>query len=112
MCIYFTKEFTFLLIFQFGTGSCSGDSGGPLFFKDKSATPFRHVQVGIVQGGAGECGNEKFPGLFARLDNHDVLNFIYKTAFGKTISARSLLLGKKLLKINISVDFKYTQVSI
>ena len=65
-----------------------------------------------MQGGAGACGSQIFPGIYARLDDYDVLNFIYKTAFGKTVSARSLLLGKKLLKINISVDFKYTQVSI
>ena len=81
--------FYFFLSLQFGSSSCSGDSGGPLSFNDKSATPSRHVQVGIVQGGAGECGNEKFPGLYARLDDHDVLNFIYKTAFGKTIDLPS-----------------------
>ena len=87
--IYITKEFTLLLIFQFGTGSCSGDSGGPLVFYDKSNKPHRHVQVGIVQGSAGECGNDRFPGIYARLDNYDVLNFIRKTAFGESISLPS-----------------------
>ena len=89
-------SFFILFILQFGSGSCSGDSGGPLFFNDKSSTPFRYVQVGIVQGGAGECGNERFPGLYARLDNYDVLSFIYKTVFGKNINSPSSP-GKKLV---------------
>ena len=74
-----------LCIFQIGTGSCSGDSGGPLVFNDKLSKPSHYVQVGIVQGSAGECGNERFPGVYARLDDHKVLSFIYKTAFGKTV---------------------------
>ena len=45
--------------------------------------------MGIVQGGAGQCGNERFPGVYARLDDHDVLDFIYKTAFGKTLELPS-----------------------
>ena len=76
-----------MYIFQFGTGSCSGDSGGPLVFHDKLSNPSHYVQIGIVQGGAGQCGNERFPGVYARLDDHDVLDFIYKTAFGKTIDS-------------------------
>ena len=78
-----------LLLFQFGSGSCSGDSGGPLVFHDRLSTPTRHIQVGIVQGGAGECGNDRFPGLYARLDNIEVLSFIKKTAFGENTSSPS-----------------------
>ena len=76
-----------LCIFQIGTGSCSGDSGGPLVFNDKLSKPSHYVQVGIVQGSAGECGNERFPGIYVRLDDYDVLSFIYKTAFGKTLDS-------------------------
>ena len=74
---------------QFGSGSCSGDSGGPLVFNDKSSNPSRYRQIGIVQGSAGPCGNDIFPGIYARLDDYDVLNFIYKTAFGKNIDSFS-----------------------
>ena len=79
------KHFSHVYLFQFGSGSCTGDSGGPLIFHNKLSNPSHYVQVGIVQGGAGECGNERFPGVYARLDDHKVLSFIYKTAFGKTI---------------------------
>ena len=77
-------------MFQFGSGSCSGDSGGPLIFKNKSSNPPHYLQVGIVHGGGGDCGNERFPGVYARLDDFDVLSFIYKIAFGKTIDLHSL----------------------
>ena len=90
------KVYTSVLIFQFGSGSCLGDSGGPLVFNDRIAKPPRYVQVGVVQGSAGECGNERFPGLYARLDNFDVLSFIRKTAFGENMSSPSLP-GKKIL---------------
>ena len=73
-------------IFRIGAGYC-GDSGGPLVFNDELLTPSRYVQVGIYQGVAGECGNKRFPGIYARLDDYDVLNFIYKTAFGKNIDS-------------------------
>ena len=76
-------------IFQIGSGSCTGDSGGPLVFNNRLSNPPHYVQVGIVQGGAGDCGNSKFPGLYARLDDHDVLSFIKKTAFGENTSSPS-----------------------
>ena len=70
-----------------GSGSCSGDSGGPLVFHEKTSNRYR--QIGIVQGGAGACGSQIFPGIYARLDDYDVLSFIYKTAFEKTIDLPS-----------------------
>ena len=72
-----------------GSGSCLGDSGGPLVIHDKLASPPRHVQIGVVQGGAGECGNKLYPGVYIRLDNYDVLDFIYRTAFGRSIDSSS-----------------------
>ena len=88
------KVFLLFILFQIGSGSCLGDSGGPLVFNDKSSSPSRFVQVGIVQGGAGQCGNERFPGVYARLDDYDVLSFIYKTAFGENIDSSPRSLGK------------------
>ena len=78
-----------LCLFHFGTGSCLGDSGGPLIFHDRVSNPSYYVQVGIVQGSAGDCGNERFPEVYARLDDYDVLSFIYKTAFGNTLELPS-----------------------
>ena len=34
------------------------------------------VQVGVVHGGVGECGSPTFPGIYARLDDADNLNFV------------------------------------
>ena len=87
ICISRQKINPNLFILQYGSGSCSGDSGGPLVFNDKLSTPFRYRQIGIVQGGAGPCGNDIFPGIYARLDDYDVLSFVYKTAFGKNIDS-------------------------
>ena len=57
------------------------------------------MQIGIVQGGAGQCGNERFPGVYARLDDYDVLSFIYKKAFGKNLDLPSSP-GKEYLITN------------
>ena len=91
-------RFLHLLLFQFGSGSCSGDSGGPLVFNDKESNPYRYTQIGIVQGGAGPSGNDIFPGIYSRLDDYDVLRFIYKTAFEKNIDSLSSS-GKKFICI-------------
>ena len=60
-----------------GGGSCKGDSGGPLmhFVSDGGEEPY-YVQVGVVHGGIGECGSKDFPGIYARLEDEDNLNFI------------------------------------
>ena len=34
-------------------------------------------QIGTVQGGVKDCGDKDFPGLFIRLDDPDVHNFIH-----------------------------------
>ena len=34
------------------------------------------MQVGVVHGGIGECGSKNFPGIYARLEDEDNLNFI------------------------------------
>ena len=40
---------------------------------------FSGVQIATVQGGIGECGDVDYPGLFVRLDDPSVWNFIAKT---------------------------------
>ena len=48
-----------------------------------------HVQVGVVRGGIGECGDVNFPDIYIRLDDHEILSWIYRVAFGKRISKPS-----------------------
>ena len=59
-------------------GSCKGDSGGPLIIENTETSPNRYVQIGVVSGSA-VCGDERFPGAYARLDNPEISNFIFNT---------------------------------
>jgi secreted trypsin-like serine protease len=58
--------------------TCQGDSGGPLFFK--SAGP-GYIQAGITSWGYG-CGATGFPGVYTRLSNRGVGNFILSATGG------------------------------
>ena len=64
-------------------GACHGDSGGPLIIEDTDTVPSRHIQIGIVTGGA-TCGDESFPGTYARVDHPDIWNFIYYEIHGNS----------------------------
>ena len=35
------------------------------------------VQVGLVHGSDGECGDANFPDIFARLEDAEVFSFLY-----------------------------------
>ena len=35
----------------------------------------RHIQVGVVQDGSG-CGSKELPGVYSRLDNYRIFNWI------------------------------------
>ncbi len=59
-----------------GIGSCPGDSGGPLVRYSTSTRDPKYVQVGVVSGGIGKCGDRNFPGVYVRVDNEHVLSFI------------------------------------
>ncbi len=43
------------------SGSCKGDSGGPLLQQKGPLKPW--IQIGSVQGGLGECGDIDYPGM-------------------------------------------------
>ena len=61
-----------------GHGSCKGDSGGAVMKLVTRAGTLPHfVQVGMVQGGVGECGSRKYPGIYIRMHDPVVLNFIH-----------------------------------
>ncbi len=57
-------------------GACDGDSGGPLMYRDDEGKFF---QIATVEGGVGDCGDKDYPGIFVRLDNPSIWNFIAST---------------------------------
>jgi secreted trypsin-like serine protease len=59
--------------------TCQGDSGGPLFFKAVGAAGY--IQAGITSWGIG-CGATGFPGVYTRLSNVNVGNFILRVTDG------------------------------
>ena len=44
------------------------------------------LQVALVSGGVGECGNKRFPGIYVRLNNPDIYQFIEKITKSKEIA--------------------------
>jgi secreted trypsin-like serine protease len=59
--------------------TCQGDSGGPLFLK--AAGRPGHIQVGITSWGFG-CGATGFPGVYTRLSNRSIGNFVLEATGG------------------------------
>lgn len=60
------------------TGSCKGDSGGPIvyFYPGNRAGEDKYIQIGIVQGGIGLCGYPQYPAIYVRLEDKEVLDFV------------------------------------
>ena len=56
-------------------GSCTGDSGGPLMYQDLERNQ-QWIQIAIVQGAVRDCGDVDFPGLYIRLDESTIFDFI------------------------------------
>jgi len=54
--------------------SCTGDSGGPLQFYDTDKYHYR--QVGVVHGSVSHCGQSAFPGIYVRLDDPAIFDFL------------------------------------
>ena len=42
----------------------------------------RYFQYGVVHGGIGECGNNRYPNIFARIEDPEINAFI-KEELGK-----------------------------
>jgi len=64
--------------------TCQGDSGGPLFFKVAGGPGY--IQAGITSWGIG-CGATGFPGVYTRLGNRRIGNFILGATGGVPVSA-------------------------
>ncbi len=80
------KDFTYLLGYEFGgSGSCKGDSGGPLmrYTYDNGPASAKFVQQGIVQGGVGTCGSKDFPSIYVRIRDPEVFEFIQISLAGR-----------------------------
>lgn len=58
------------------SGSCPGDSGGPLVVFESTADPPHYTQLAIVHGGIGKCGDKEIPGIYVRLEDEEIYNFI------------------------------------
>jgi secreted trypsin-like serine protease len=71
-------------------GSCQGDSGGPLMYKDDDSR--KYIQIAIVEGGVGECGDKDYPGIYVRLDHPFIWNFIASTINPLTEGQTQILL--------------------
>jgi secreted trypsin-like serine protease len=78
-----TVDATMLCAGRTNLDTCQGDSGGPLFFK---AVGPGFIQAGITSWGIG-CGATGFPGVYTRLSNRGVGNFILSVTGGVPVNA-------------------------
>ena len=75
--------------------TCGGDSGSPLVFFNSEEG--HYVQVGIVSGGT--CQSNTDPAIFARIEDHQTLEFIRKQ-FWDHIPPTSVQAIEKLMTEN------------
>ena len=75
----FILFYTNLLGYEAGLSglTCGGDSGSPLVVYDSQNE--QYTQIGIVSGG--QCSSLKMPAVFVRIEEQEILEFIYKTVF-------------------------------
>ena len=62
-------------------GTCEGDSGGPFVRFDADPTDPKWYQAAVVHGSGESCDGTRFPSIFVRLDNEDILPWIMKIVF-------------------------------
>ena len=51
-----------------GSDSCTGDSGGPLIYREYTSSPW--YQVGIVSFGYGDQCGSKYPGIYTKVGGY------------------------------------------
>ena len=84
--------------------TCGGDSGGPLVIFDSHKE--QHIQVGVVSGG--RCQSYNDPSIFARIEDHEILEFIMKQTWDNIPptgrkAIEKLMQENKILKNDIQV---------
>ena len=79
-----TIDATMLCAGRTNLDSCQGDSGGPLFFKAAGSPGY--LKVGITSWGIG-CGATGFPGVYTRLSNRGVGNFVLSVTGGVPVNS-------------------------
>ena len=85
--------------------TCGGDSGSPLVIFDSEDG--HYVQIGIVSGGI--CQSWTDPSIFARIEDHQTLEFIRKQSWDH-IPPNSVKAIKKLMVENKDLTRKYTNL--
>ena len=78
-----TKELMCTIATAGQLGTCPGDSGGPLVIHDQETDA--NIQIGAVFGSLVECDDQKYPSLYARIEDYEILKFIRETAFGQVV---------------------------
>ena len=61
--------------------TCKGDSGGPFVRFDADHKDPKWYQSAVVHGSGETCDGSRFPSIFVRLDNKDILTWIMEKAF-------------------------------
>ncbi len=59
-------------------------------FQNQFVKKYSWTQIGIVQGGIRDCGDPDYPGLYIRLDDAEVLNFIFEKTGRETETQKGL----------------------
>jgi secreted trypsin-like serine protease len=77
----FLDRATMLCAGRTGRDTCQGDSGGPLFVK---AVTGGFLQLGVTSWGFG-CAATGFPGVYTRLSNRGIGNFILTATGGAPV---------------------------
>ena len=62
-------------------GTCEGDSGGPFVRFDADPADPKWYQSAVVHGSGESCDGTRFPSIFVRLDNEDILPWIMRIVF-------------------------------
>ena len=62
-------------------GTCEGDSGGPFVRFDADPKDPKWYQSAMVHGSGESCDGSRYPSIFVRLDNKDILAWIMEKVF-------------------------------
>ena len=75
--------------------TCGGDSGSPLVIFDSQKE--QHLLVGVVSGGT--CQSYDNPSIFARVEDHEILEFIMKQTWDNIPPTGRKAIEKLMLEI-------------